>query len=806
VTVTSAQTLDWIGELPVSPVSVFGLYNLAEPRAKVQSRMGKHRLLLRAFCYCLLVLGSMALSARAQSSAPNEWTWVGGDNTLLPINGEPSDVGRPGVYGTLGVPAATNNPGARDSAATWTDQNGNFWLFGGFGYDSLNGVGDLNDLWEFNTSTKEWVWLGGNSTLPIPQFPNGAPGVYGTLGTASSGNIPGGRTNAVTWTDIDGNLWLFGGEGYATVNSLTGNIFFNDLWEFKPSTKQWTWMGGDNQTGITNSGQPGVYGTLAVSAASNVPGSRYSAISWTDGAGNLWLFGGEGFDGARYSGSLNDLWEFNTSTTEWTWTGGSSTILPGSGGRPGVYGVLGMPAKANVPGGRAGALSWIDGNGNFWMFGGQGYDSGINDPNNAGYLNDLWEFNPSTTEWTWMGGSSMLPCNDGCGQHGVYGTLGDAAAGNMPGGRANGAHWTDSNGNLWLFGGNGYASTGTTGLLNDLWRFKPSSNQWVWLGGNDTVDVCTTSSQCAWPGVYGTLGVSAAGNIPGSRQSAQSWTDHGGNFWLFGGDGSATGPLADLNDLWSYQPSQSPSSPTGAAPVFSPVGGTYTATQSVTITDATQGALIYYTTDGVTVPTIGSTQYTGPVMVSANETIQAIAVATNYLNSPVASAVYSIQLPAPDFSVAASPMSLTVTGGHSVTTSVSITPLNGFTSAISFGCSGLPAGASCSFAPPTVTPAGSDASTVMLTVTTSSTSTAVRGIFVPLLPGSAAALTFCYFGLKKRRRILILIALSAAGLSLLNGCSRDELASAPQPVTSTIIVTATSGVLQHSTTFTLTVN
>jgi len=67
-------------------------------------------------------------------------------------------------------------------------------------------------------------------------------------------------------------------------------------------------------------------------------------------------------------------------------------------------------------------------------------------------------------------------------------------------------------------------------------------------------------------------------------------------------------------------------------------------------------------------------------------------------------------------------------------------------------------------------------------------------------------LTFCYVGLKKRRRILILIALSAAGLSLLSGCSGGELASALQPVTSTITVTAASGVLQRSTTFTLTVN
>jgi hypothetical protein len=43
---------------------------------------------------------------------------------------------------------------------------------------------------------------------------------------------------------------------------------------------------------------------------SNVPGARYVAISWTDGSGNLWLFGGQGYDSSGSDGYLNDLWEY----------------------------------------------------------------------------------------------------------------------------------------------------------------------------------------------------------------------------------------------------------------------------------------------------------------------------------------------------------------------------------------------------------------------------------------------------------------------------------------------------------------
>ncbi len=81
-----------------------------------------------------------------------------------------------------------------------------------------------------------------------------------------------------------------------------------------------------------------------------------------------------------------------------------------------------------------------------------------------------------------------------------------------------------------------------------------------------------------------------------------------------------------------------------SAPTFTPAAGIYTSAQTVTITSATDGATIHYTTDG-TDPTESSTLYTAPITVSKTTTIKAIAVKGGMDNSAVASATYTITQP-----------------------------------------------------------------------------------------------------------------------------------------------------------------
>ena len=206
----------------------------------------------------------------------------------------------------------------------------------------------------------------------------------------------------------------------------------------------------------------------------------------------------------------------------WVWAAGSDTV---GAAMSGSYGTLGVPSATNLPGGRSGALSWTDQQGQFWLMGGLGYDSG----GNYGYLNDLWKFNVTTKQWTWIGGSSSVP--EFLGVTGVYGNLGSSSSANIPGGRENAASWVDSSGNLWLFGGDGYDSTGTLGYLNDLWEFDVTKEQWAWMGGSDIVT--SSSSENGQPGVYGTLGTPSTTNIPGGRQGASSWVDVGGELRPF---------------------------------------------------------------------------------------------------------------------------------------------------------------------------------------------------------------------------------------------------------------------------------
>ena len=82
-------------------------------------------------------------------------------------------------------------------------------------------------------------------------------------------------------------------------------------------------------------------------------GAACLAFNWKDSNGNLWLFGGQGFDANSNWNSLNDLWKFNPSTNQWAWMGGDTTLTSTPTGQ-GVYGTLGTPARRQPAGTQVG--------------------------------------------------------------------------------------------------------------------------------------------------------------------------------------------------------------------------------------------------------------------------------------------------------------------------------------------------------------------------------------------------------------------------------------------------------------------
>jgi N-acetylneuraminic acid mutarotase len=445
-----------------------------------------------------------------------EWAWISGSDTP----------GQAGVYGVKGLPDPSNTPGARQGSATWTDPEGNLWLFGGWGFDKDGGYCPLNDLWKFDPVTLMWTWVSGSDSALHPDVH------YGTKGVSDPLNLPGGRRVAVSWIDSGGRFWLFGGQGLDA--TAFGTAELNDLWTFDPATLEWTWISGSDRCE-----QRPVYGTRGAPDPANVPGARQATVSWLGPDDSLWLFGGNGYDATSPGHSeLNDLWKFDPATRMWTWVSGADTIR-----QPGVYGTKGVPSTSNTPGARVSPVPWTDPDGRAWLFGGYGFDRfGI-----CSELHDLWRFDPATLEWTWMAGSDR--CEGSRSMSGVYGTKGMATTANWPGTRYRGVSWTDPGGDFWLFGGTGYATPdlytepGGWGDLGDLWKLDMTSFIWTWVSGSDV----------AYPaGQYGTKGVPDPANVPGGRYEAVSWVDAAGRLWLFGGfvTYSPNPGYNLLNDLW----------------------------------------------------------------------------------------------------------------------------------------------------------------------------------------------------------------------------------------------------------------
>jgi len=272
--------------------------------------------------------------------ASNLWTWISGDSIVNPT----------ASFGTQGVPSASNKPPALcEDACTWIDKNNSLWLFGGYNA----GLG-YSDVWKYDILADEWTWMKGSSVTNTPP-------TYGTLSIADTSNTPGGRWEYTHWTNDSIHFWTFGGE--------TGTGDRNDMWMYNTLNNNWTWMSGPNVAY-----DPGSFGTRCSTSVTNMPQARYEdRSSVTDNCGKFWLYGG--------TGNLYDLWKYDPLINQWTYIGPTSTSATP------VYGTKGVSNIANTPGGRMGAIAWMDAQNNYWIYG--GYSGSV--------YGDLWRYVQDST-------------------------------------------------------------------------------------------------------------------------------------------------------------------------------------------------------------------------------------------------------------------------------------------------------------------------------------------------------------------------------------------------------------------------
>ncbi|MCR4847413.1 MAG: chitobiase/beta-hexosaminidase C-terminal domain-containing protein [Bacteroidales bacterium] len=175
------------------------------------------------------------------------------------------------------------------------------------------------------------------------------------------------------------------------------------------------------------------------------------------------------------------------------------------------------------------------------------------------------------------------------------------------------------------------SSGGTVTSVSVTWNSNTTSNRTLNIYGSNSAyssptELYNSSTQGTLLGTI-VCGTSTSLSIDGS--------------YAYIGMRSASGAmyLEEIDITWSTGGS---TTQTVATPTFTPAGGTYSETQYVAIECATQGASIYYTTDGST-PTPNSTPFTEAITISETTTLKAIAVKQGMNNSSVATATYTIQ-------------------------------------------------------------------------------------------------------------------------------------------------------------------
>jgi hypothetical protein len=347
-----------------------------------------------------------------------------------------------------------------------------------------------------------WTWLQGSAATKTTSA------VYGAKGAFSTSYSPGSVEGAAAFM-YNSSFYMFGGQ--ITYDANPTPIYSNAVWQYKIASKTWGWIAGYSTSAKTVP-YAARYGSLNVPNVNNTPPARIWPQRWAFDD-SFYMFSGS----AQYQSAdlYSDLWQFNVTTKIWTWIAGPSTLNVGP-----TY--TGADA---VPSGRCEHQGFIHyKNRTLYMFGGYGLDFQAIISN----LNDLWKFELSTQQWTFIRGSYYSD------DPGTYGQLGVPSDSNDPAARTSPHFWFDENRlEAYMFGGLDYSY-----VRNDFWKLNLVSSQWTWLGGNDTMN---------GNGSYGVMGQFSSSNYPPSRWRSMFWQESS-YFLMFGGQNS----VENVNDLWIY--------------------------------------------------------------------------------------------------------------------------------------------------------------------------------------------------------------------------------------------------------------
>ncbi|MFY7910223.1 MAG: Kelch repeat-containing protein [Emticicia sp.] len=432
-----------------------------------------------------LTFTSILLIISLSCFSQNQWTWMAGYLVSDAVWIYPRPLPSPlSVRGTPWILGSNVKPSVREHPAGGIVNNNDIYVYGGAALENEYS----SDFWIYDVSQQKWAFI---SDL-------GWQVIIDVIGRESTTAHPGGRNRAASAVDKNGNIWFFGGL-YRDKN--TNETFTrSDLWRYNTQTKKFTYF--DEYAG-----------------SQSKPSDRYRARAWFDNNNNMWMYGGA-VDTQSGSLSYNDLWKFNTTTYTWTFISGNKNQPYCKNCPNGVYPTTpGISGTQYFPRARSDYGYWQDNSGNVWIYGGYAESHGSDE------YGDLWKFNPVTSEWTLISGSSAMN---------------PPQTATNPGSRNAPYCWVGNDNKLYMTGGLRQYSS----FLRDIWRINPTNGNWEAV----KVDNSTNNSP-----ISAGFQIESPTNLPGASVNTLNHLTTGSHTYMFSGYGMGSNNLLGFTGaMWRY--------------------------------------------------------------------------------------------------------------------------------------------------------------------------------------------------------------------------------------------------------------